>query len=75
MMWNQPSHFEAKNIQSLRYTVVVAANLDAPGLTQDQRQAVQVLLDNAGDGHKTVIGATLQQAQHFLDCIKEQLSS
>lgn len=59
--------------RTLRYTVVVTADLSSPHLTSEQRQAVMELTNNNDGLHRTVIGATMAQTHNFLNALKVEL--
>jgi hypothetical protein len=57
----------------VRYTMVVTGEPDAPQLSEEQRQAVQLLLDNSDGKHKVLVGASLKQARHFVQALYWEL--
>lgn len=71
---NRPAVCKQTKKLALRYTFVVTADPGAAQLSREEKQAVQQLLNNNDEQHRTVIGANLRQTVNFLTAVEQQLT-
>lgn len=72
--YNKPTVCKQTGKLALRYTFIVTADPEAAQLSREQKQAVQELLNNNDDQHRTVIAATLRQTFNILTTMEQQIS-